>query len=83
MIAVRRDGQGGGRGAALLGHVEQALQASGQRVLLIETSGLPEFARTRAFYARCGYEEEARVRDFFAAGPFYSCWPRPPPTPAL
>jgi ribosomal protein S18 acetylase RimI-like enzyme len=48
--------------------VEDALQVSGQRVLLVETSGLPEFALTRKFYARCGYEEEARVRDYYAAG---------------
>ena len=31
-------------------------------------SGLPEFERTRAFYHRCRYVEEARVRDFYAAG---------------
>jgi ribosomal protein S18 acetylase RimI-like enzyme len=68
MIAVRRDAQGQGRGAALLRHVEQALQADGQRLLLVETSGLPEFARTRQFYAKCGYEEEARIRDFYTKG---------------
>ena len=68
MIGVRRDVQGQGRGAALLRHAEQALQASGQRLLLVETSGVPGFARTREFYAKCGYSEEARVRDYYAAG---------------
>jgi ribosomal protein S18 acetylase RimI-like enzyme len=68
MIAVRRDAQGQGRGAALLRHVENSLQAEGQRVLLVETSGLPAFARTRAFYVKCGYEEEARIRDYYTAG---------------
>jgi ribosomal protein S18 acetylase RimI-like enzyme len=68
MIAVRRELQGQGRGAALLRHVEQTLQASGQRLLLVETSGVPDFARTRRFYATCGYEEEARVRDYYAQG---------------
>lgn len=68
MIAVRPDCQGRGRGAALLRHVENALQASGQRVLLAETSGLPSYERARAFYAKCGYEEEARIREFYAAG---------------
>jgi ribosomal protein S18 acetylase RimI-like enzyme len=52
----------------LLGHVEQALTARGGRLLLVETSGLPSFERTRAFYRKCGYEEEARIRDFYAAG---------------
>lgn len=68
MIAVRRDQQGQGRGAALMHHVEHALRASGQRVLLVETSGLPDFALTRKFYTKCGYEEEARVRDYYAVG---------------
>jgi ribosomal protein S18 acetylase RimI-like enzyme len=68
MIAVRSDDQGQGRGAALMRYVENALQASGQRVLLVETSGLPAYQRARAFYIRCGYEEEARIRDFYAAG---------------
>ena len=68
LIAVQPDFQGQGRGAALLRHMEKALQKSGQRVLLVETSGLPSFERTRTFYAKCGYEEEARIRDFYKAG---------------
>ncbi len=68
LIAVRPDCQGQGRGAALLRHVEQTLMARGERVLLVETSGLPSFARTRAFYQRCGYDEEARIREFYQAG---------------
>jgi ribosomal protein S18 acetylase RimI-like enzyme len=67
-IAIRPDCQGQGRGAALLCYVEQTLTARGGRVLLVETSGLPSFKRTRAFYAKCGYEEEARIRDFYAVG---------------
>lgn len=63
MIAVRRDVQGKGHGTALMRYVEDALQASGQRVLLVETSGMPEFERTRAFYAKCSYDREARIRD--------------------
>ncbi|MEO0458212.1 MAG: GNAT family N-acetyltransferase [Cyanobacteria bacterium P01_A01_bin.114] len=65
-IAVRPDCQGQGRGAALVHHVEQLLTARGARMLLIET--LASFERTRAFYQKCGYQEEARIRDFYAAG---------------
>src|SRR4028119_818971 len=68
LIAVRPDRQGQGRGATLVRYVEQTLTARGGRILLVETSGLPDFDRTRLFYAKCGYEEEARIRDFYAAG---------------
>lgn len=68
MIAVRPDRQGQGRGAALMRHVEGALRAGGHRMLLVETSGVAAYERTRAFYANLGYEEEARVRDYWAAG---------------
>lgn len=68
MIAVRADVQGQGRGAALMRHAEEALRTSGQRVLLVETSGLPSFARTRAFYRKCGYDEEARIREYYTVG---------------
>ena len=68
LIAIRPDRQGQGRGAILLRYVEQTLVERGGRMLLVETSGLPDFERTRAFYGKCGYEEEARIRDFYAAG---------------
>ena len=68
LIAIHPDRQGQGRGTKLLRYVEQALTARRGRVLVVETSGLPEFDRTRAFYAKCGYEEEARIRDFYAKG---------------
>jgi len=42
--------------------------ARGGRVLLVETSGLASFERVRAFYRKCGYDEEARIRDFYVAG---------------
>ncbi|MBD1863055.1 MULTISPECIES: GNAT family N-acetyltransferase [Trichocoleus] len=68
MIAVRPDCQGRGHGTMLMQHVENALRMSGQRLLLVETSGLPNYERTRTFYEKCGYEKEARIRDFYTAG---------------
>ena len=68
MIAVRPVRQRQGRGAAMLRRVEEDLRARGQRLLLVETSASAQYDRTRAFYARCGYEEEARIRDYWAAG---------------
>lgn len=68
LIAILPDRQGQGRGATLLRYIEQTLMARGGRVLLVETSGLPEFDRVRSFYRKCGYDEEARIRDFYKAG---------------
>ncbi|MEG4322478.1 MULTISPECIES: GNAT family N-acetyltransferase [unclassified Microcoleus] len=68
LIAILPDRQGQGRGATLLRYVEQTLMARGGRVLLVETSGLPEFDRVRSFYSKCGFDEEARIRDFYKAG---------------
>lgn len=68
LIAVHPNLQGRGTGAALLRHAEQDLAARGVRLLLIETSSLPKFDGTRAFYRRCGYHEEARIRDYYRAG---------------
>jgi len=39
LIVIRPDRQGQGRGATLLGYVEQTLTARGGRVLLVETRG--------------------------------------------
>ena len=68
LIAVHPDRQGRGRGTAVLRHVEQTLADRGERLLVVDTSSLPEFDRTRAFYRRNGYDEEARIRDFWKAG---------------
>ncbi|ACK72394.1 GCN5-related N-acetyltransferase [Gloeothece citriformis PCC 7424] len=68
MIGVQPDYQRQGRGKALLQYVENRLQASGQRMLVIETSGLPDYQYARIFYAKCGYEQEARIRGFWGTG---------------
>jgi ribosomal protein S18 acetylase RimI-like enzyme len=68
LIAVREDRQGEGLGAALTREVEAAATGRGARILLVETSALPAFDRTRAVYGRLGYAEEARIRGFYAEG---------------
>ncbi|MGK7935515.1 MAG: N-acetyltransferase family protein, partial [Xenococcaceae cyanobacterium] len=67
-IAVHPNHQGKGFGSKLLRYVEQMLTERGERLLLVETSGLPNFERTRAFYRKHGYNEEARIREFYRAG---------------
>ncbi|MCC5637016.1 GNAT family N-acetyltransferase [Nostoc sp. CHAB 5844] len=66
LIAIRSDRQGQGRGGKLLHYVEETLKARGGRMLLVET--LASLERTRKFYVKCGYQQEACIRDFYAAG---------------
>lgn len=65
-IAVAPAHQRKGLGRALLLSVEETLRKTGQRLLLIDTSSTEDFDQTRSFYLRNGYEEEARIRDYWA-----------------
>ncbi|MEO1009111.1 MAG: GNAT family N-acetyltransferase [Planctomycetota bacterium] len=67
-IAVRTDFQNQGRGGRVLGQVEAALQDRGCRMLIIETASGEDFADTRAFYEKHGYDREGTVRDFYEQG---------------
>ena len=67
-IAVHPKYQGKGYGSAIVNHVEKTLAEQGERLLLVETSGLPNFELTRKFYRKQGYEEEARIRDYYKPG---------------
>jgi ribosomal protein S18 acetylase RimI-like enzyme len=66
LIAVRADHQGKGCGRKLLRYIEETLKARGERMLIVET--LASLEGTRAFYTKCGFEEEARIRDFYTDG---------------
>jgi ribosomal protein S18 acetylase RimI-like enzyme len=68
LIAVHPDYQGQGLGTSMLHYIEQMLTARGERMLLVETSSLETFESTRKFYRQCGYDEEARIREFYQAG---------------
>lgn len=68
MIAVRPSGQRQGYGAQVLGSVETDLRERGQRLLIVETSAMPQYQQARAFYLKAGFDEEARVRDYWEAG---------------
>jgi GNAT superfamily N-acetyltransferase len=68
LIAVHKDMQGKGIGRELMNYIETLLKSEGNRVLLVETSGLPEFELTRKFYDNCNYNREAIIRDFYDEG---------------
>ena len=67
-IAVDTSLQGAGIGTILLEEVERRLVGQHARMLIAETSSRSDYAATRGFYARRGYAEAARVRDFYAPG---------------
>ena len=67
-IAVLPAAQSKGAGAALVAELESRLRETGQRVLIADTSGTDEFARTRKFYRKNGYSEEALIREFWGPG---------------
>ena len=67
-LAVLPSLQGEGHGGALVAQLEETLKDRSQRVLIVDTSGVDAFAQTREFYRKNGYIEEARIRDFWAAG---------------
>jgi ribosomal protein S18 acetylase RimI-like enzyme len=67
-IAVSRGARGCGIGTKILEEVERRLVRNDARLLVIETSSRADYAPTRAFYARRGYDAAARVPDFYAEG---------------
>lgn len=67
-IAVDPARHGRGIGGELLAEVEAQLRRRGEtdaRVLIVETSSTDRYARARAFYRANGYDEEARIRQFY------------------
>jgi ribosomal protein S18 acetylase RimI-like enzyme len=60
--------KGKGLGRGLVRTMEDELRAEGARLVRVETAGSPEYAATRTFYDRIGYEVVAQIRDFYWPG---------------
>ena len=67
-IAVDPNVRGGGVGKRLLAATEEAVRSLGGRLLIVETSGLPEYEPTRGFYHATGYLLEGTLKDFYKDG---------------
>ncbi|HEV8324723.1 MAG TPA: GNAT family N-acetyltransferase [Myxococcota bacterium] len=67
-ICVHPRLQGHGVGRCLMAAAEAHVRGAGGALLVLETSGRADYAATRAFYAACGWEAEARIRDFYRSG---------------
>lgn len=68
LIAVCKNEQGSGIGTQMMNFMEKALQSKQVRILLVETSSLPEFELTRKFYDNLGFTREAVIREFYQKG---------------
>lgn len=67
-LAVNKSAQGSGVGRRLMEWTEGHLRSAGARLLVLETSGTPEYAQTRRFYERLGYDGYLSVPDFYRPG---------------
>jgi ribosomal protein S18 acetylase RimI-like enzyme len=67
-ILVDREKAGRGLGRALMERVEREVAEQDGRLLVVETSGRPDYAPTRAFYESLGYQRTAAIPDFYAPG---------------
>jgi len=57
-----------GLGSTLLRQAEADLRRRRARLLLIETSSKPAYEGPRAFYRKHGYQEQARILDYYLVG---------------
>jgi ribosomal protein S18 acetylase RimI-like enzyme len=67
-IAVTKQTQARGIGGKLLKYVEEDIRAKRGRILLIETSSLPNYDLTRKFYVKHQYHQAAVIAEFYAEG---------------
>jgi len=67
-VAVRENMRGRGLGKMLLAEVEDRLRGKGGGKLIAETSSRRQYEPTQKFYLSCGFDQEARIRDYYAPG---------------
>jgi len=67
-IAVDPDFQEKGAGSRLLSFLEEVVKAEGGRLILADTSTIPHYERTQRFYLKNGFQEVARIPDYYHPG---------------
>ncbi len=67
-IVVAPDFQSQGLGRAILSQVEAQVQSAAGDRLYAETSSRRQYAPTRGFYGRSGFDQAAMLPDFYAPG---------------
>jgi ribosomal protein S18 acetylase RimI-like enzyme len=59
---------GQGIGSRLLDFLEEAVRRRNGRMILGDTSSIPPYEKTQKFYLRKGFQEVARVPDYYCPG---------------
>jgi ribosomal protein S18 acetylase RimI-like enzyme len=67
-ICVHPDAQRCGIGRALQTAAERFMRDRGGERVVLETSGRPDYERSRRFYERAGYRVAGRIADYYKPG---------------
>ncbi len=67
-IAVNPRLHNRGIGGLLNRHCEDLVRSQGGRLIVAETSSMPHYDGTRRFYLRQGYQEVARIHNYYKVG---------------
>jgi ribosomal protein S18 acetylase RimI-like enzyme len=67
-IAVDEQSRGIGLGQELMQKTENIISSQGGQRIYVETSSRDQYKPTHGFYERCGYLQEALLKNFYAEG---------------
>ena len=67
-IAVDPDFQEQGAGSKLVSFLEEGVKARGGRMILADTSTVPQYEKTQRFYVKNGFQQVARIPDYYYPG---------------
>ena len=67
-IAVANNKQGFGIGRSLMKHAEDDIKKMHGKLIMVETSGKPEYNKTRRFYDTLNYQRVCLIPDYYAPG---------------
>ena len=67
-VAVAHDKQGSGVGRILMKHAEDDIKKMHGKLIMVETSGKPEYNKTRRFYDTLNYQRVCQIPDYYAPG---------------
>ena len=67
-IAADPEFQNQGVGSALMDYLEGEVRRLKGRIILVDTSSISQYEEARRFYLRKGFQEVARVPDYYSPG---------------